>query len=219
MTSIEVGTDEVGTDRLILFYGAGSGLGKSTLAAGLTAQLLQSGKKARLVEEHDIYTIQVFEPYVQRVQQGYADDAVTLALCCKRYVQQLEECLPETAVLDSILPCWDWLLSADCALDAVVRFSDELQKQLAKLNPLLVIVEGDYDRALARAIAERGETWVLDQAEARTGERCIGAFRDYQKQLRVAMEPLWASWRYEYVCVNTTDQGIEKSLQTLLNAL
>ena len=204
---------------LILVYGAGCGLGKTTLSRSVAQALAKRGVAARFVEEHAVLEIPEFSAYVAQVQQGGADDSAALLECCVAYVRRLEEQLPVIAVMDSILPCWDWLASADCPPGEVHGFSSRLCSELRPLNPILVLVDGDLDEGLSRAIAARGEAWALGQAEQRTGARDPSAFRAYLQRLRDETEALLASWPYGLVRVATTGTDEKESVQAVLAAL
>lgn len=71
-------------NRLLLFYGAGSGMGKSTLSRRARASLEEEGIVTRYVAEEDVLRMDAFAPYVSAV----------------------------IWVTDSILPCLDWLWTA-----------------------------------------------------------------------------------------------------------
>jgi DNA polymerase III delta prime subunit len=204
---------------LILLYGAGSGMGKSTLARAIAEHLLLRNIRTRFVEEHEVLEIPEFQDYVRQVEQGNGDDSDTLANCCAAYIRYLETRLPEIAVMDSFFPCWDWLLSADCSTKKVLRFTDFLSLQLKKLNPILIIVEGDNELALSRAIATRGKAWALDLAEKRTGVRQVSALVNYQLRLREAMETCLGSWPHKVIRINTTNQDSEQSLLKAIEAI
>ena len=39
---------------------------------------------------------------------------VSFANSCQAFIVDLEHRLPEVAVVDSLLPCWDWISTAGC---------------------------------------------------------------------------------------------------------
>jgi predicted AAA+ superfamily ATPase len=57
---------------LILLYGAGSGMGKSTLARAIAEHLLLRNIRTRFVEEHEVLEIPEFQDYVRQVEQAMA---------------------------------------------------------------------------------------------------------------------------------------------------
>lgn len=89
--------------RVVLVYGPGPGLGKSTLGRALTGGLISQGVPARLVEEHEITAYPAFRGYVQGVEAGRADDTATLIEACRRFVSELDGRGPEIAMLDVAL--------------------------------------------------------------------------------------------------------------------
>ena len=190
-------------------------MGKSTLTKAIVEKLSSNNIAARFVEEHDVLEIPELQGYVEQVHQGNANDYETLTVCCEKYIQRLMEKLPEIAVIDSLLPCWDWLSEA-CSTDEIARFSETLYLQLKPLNPLLIVVDGDVSLGLSRAIADRGETWALKKAEQRTAVRQVDAYLNYLLQLRETMEQNLPSWPFKMVRVNTTNQELAQATQSTM---
>lgn len=193
---------------LVLVYGPGPGLGKSALGRALTERLISQGIPARLIEEHEITTHPAFRGYVRGAAAGRADDAATLIEACRRFVSELGDQCSEITVLDSVLPCWDWLYSAGCSDAEVSAFSRALAGMLATLHPVLVFVEGDLEVALSRAIEDRGMDWALDLAQLRTGRRDLDALGSYFRRLRAGSERMLAFWPHRVVRVDTVRQDL-----------
>ncbi len=207
------------THHLILVYGAGSGFGKSSLSKAICERLLERGLQAHFIEEHETLNIPEFQDYVNQVHAGQGNNINVLTQCCEAYLQQLQLQLPEIPVFDSILPCWDWLYSANCTPEAVTHFSKQLYAQLTPFKPLLIIIEGDAKLAFARAVASREPSWALNIAEKRTGVRSIAAYQAYQSRLREAMEPHVTAWPYKLIRVDTTTQTLEHCVTSVFNEL
>jgi hypothetical protein len=205
--------------RLILVYGPGCGLGKSTLSIRLFEQVRVQGFPARLVREEEVLRIPEFSEYVRQVENGNGDDSATLLDCCRAFVADLERRQPEISVLDSILPCWDWLFTAKCTYDVVESFSQNLSDLMRELEPILVYVEGDIQTALSRAIADRGETWALNLAKARTGKRQIADLMVYLTELRSAADAMVESWYYDTIRVNTIENSVEEAVNEALDTI
>lgn len=211
--------DGVDPHGLILVYGPGAGLGKSTLAARLYEQLHARGLPTRLVREDEVLQTPEFSGYVRQVENGNADDSVTLLDCCRAFVADLERRQPEVSVLDSILPCWDWLFTAKCTSDVVGSFSQNLSALMRDLSPVLIYLEGDIQAGLSRAIADRGEAWALNLAEERTGNRQIGDLTGYLSELRNAADAMMESWCYDTIRVNTIESSEEVGVSDALDAI
>ncbi len=205
--------------RLVLIYGPGSGFGKSTLGQALTEALLKEIDDVVFYEEHDVSKMPVFQDYVAKVESGAGDDTDSLLACCTAFLSGLTNNQSQIVVMDSTLPCWDWLFSAGCSEQVVGAFTRKLCSQLAVLNPFLVIVEGDLETALARAIGDRSEEWGLNLAEARMGNRNLDLLLEYFCMLRKGMEAVLPVWEYKMMRVDTVDQAIEKSVKNILDVL
>lgn len=169
--------------KAVLVYGSGSGLGKSTLGRALVERLYAQGLSARFVGEEETLSLPAFRE--------------------RRFAAEIRSEASEVAVVDSMLPCWDWLYSAGCSDEEVRAFSLALADVLSPLNPVIVFVEGDLDSALSRAISDRGLGWALDLAELRTGRRDLGALRLYFRLLRAGAKRMLVVWPHRVVRVDT----------------
>lgn len=205
--------------RVLLVYGAGSGLGKSTLAGAIATRLQSEGTSTSLFTEESAVHDPAFRAYAEQVRAGNGADARVLLECCERFVADLAHRDAEVAVVDSLLPCWDWLYSAG-ATDAVVfKFTKRLTDLLRGLRPILVLVEADLLVALRRAVGERGNAWALDLAQLRTGARDRTLLHTYFRDLRAATERAVAHWDHPIVRVDTEAQCLEASVDATLESL
>lgn len=207
------------THKLILIYGPGSGFGKSTTGQNLTLALETQGKLVEFLEEHDVRKIEAFQHYVSQVEAGEGDDIETLLACCQNFVSALLAGEPKITIIDSMLPCWDWLASAGCSQESINQFTLQLCEDLIPLDPLLVVLDGDLDKALNRAISDRGEEWALNLADARMGKRSIPALLEYFINLRAATENGLPFWQFKTIKVDTVDRKIADSIKTILDVL
>ena len=160
-----------------------------------------------------------FAKYIEQVKHGNADDSLTLLDCCREFVKNLERKQSEIIVLDSILPCWDWLLTAKCHPDIVAHFSQKLCALMQNLNPVLIYVEGSSEIALSRAIADRGEAWALNLAKARTGQHHIGSLLEYFTSLRADANRMVELWGHDIVYVNTTEYSVHVASKMVLDKM
>ena len=198
--------------RVVLVYGPGTGLGKSTISKEFARRLAKEGRSARLIREEEVTNLTAFHTYVQQVQQGNAQDAGTLLDSCKVFIGDLEQRLPEVAVVDSLLPCWDWISTAGCSDETVTSFTNTLCEFLRPLNPLLVFLVGDLNIGLDRALEDRGSEWALNLAEKRTGKRDIEALREYLHAIRGTAERMLIHWHYDLVQVDSTKLDTKSSV-------
>ena len=204
---------------LVLVYGPGPGLGKSTLGRALAKSLSGRGRPARFYGEEEVPTRPAFREYVRRVRTGRADDTAALIEACDRFVVELRSRPSETAVVDSVLPCWDWLYSAGCSDAEVSDFSRNLASMLYPLRPVLVLVEGDPDAAFSRAVEDRGRDWALDLAELRTGLRDLDALDSYVRRLRVGAEKMLALWPHRVVRVDAVGLNLGSCVERAISAV
>ncbi|MBI1742194.1 hypothetical protein HYR54_03900 [Candidatus Acetothermia bacterium] len=200
-------------NSVLLVYGAGSGLGKSTLACALVQWMESRGLSTRLFSEECATEHPAFRAYVRQVQTGNAGDAATLLKCCDRFIAELLNSSADVVVLDSLLPCWDWLYSAGASDEVVADFTDDLKALLSKLRPVLLLVEGDVDQALERAIEDRGIEWALDLAERRAGQRDRDSLQAYFQTLRAGTGRAMSRWNYPVVRVDTVVEGLESAVR------
>ena len=201
--------------RVVLLYGPGTGLGKSTVAAEVIRRLAQEGVPARLIREEDVMDIAAFHKYVQQVQQGNAQDIETLLQSCQGFVHDLTR-VPEVAVVDSLFPCWDWISTAGCPESIVASFTERLCVLLRPLNPLLIYLVGDLDIGLARAVKDRGEEWGLSLAVERTGVRDLGALREYLGKIRAVADRMLIHWPYDLVRVDSTRCEVKAAVDQVM---
>lgn len=202
--------------KLILIYGAGSGFGKSTLGYKLTDCLVNLGKSVDFFEEHDIAKMKEMQPYVGQVKAGRGDDAQTLINCCKKLSLTLAQNESEFIILDSLLPCWDWLAAAECPQDEIDQFTTNLCEAIKSFSPLLVLIEGDLTQALARAVSDRGEEWGLTLAEKRMGERSLEALVQFFVILRDVSNRTLPFWGFDLLRVNTIDNSIDATVNLII---
>lgn len=203
----------------VFVYGAGSGFGKSTLLGALTERLESLALSVARFPEECAPELPAFHTYVQQVRVGNGGDTATLLDGCSNFVTNLMSIDAGIIVLDSLLPCWDWLYSAGADDTTVSTFTNDINGLLSELRPVLVLVEGDLDKALARAIKDRGIDRVLEMAEYRTGERDYQSLREYFRALRLGTDRVISSWKYRVIRVDTAAYDLESSVQHITEKL
>lgn len=153
--------------KLILFYGPGSGSGKSTLSRHIHDVLQQRGVRTKYVAESDVLHLDAFAPYVEEVKKNNPGNVEVLLLSCERFINACNQS-DQVYVVDSVLPCTDWLVTAQCTRQQVRRFNTQLNRLMTRLNPIQIFLTGDTETFLKRAIKDRGEDWARRLAQ----ERC-----------------------------------------------
>jgi hypothetical protein len=205
--------------QVILIYGPGSGLGKSTLSRDLTKRLSDHGSTCRLFAEEEVLTHSAFQSYIGAIKAGRASDMEALLEACRQFVTDLSHWETQFVVVDSVLPAWDWLFSAGCSPAEVSSFSLTLAEMLAPIRTTLVYVRGDLDVALSRATADRGEEWVHGLATLRTGNRDIQELRSYFLRLQDGAESMLRSWPYRSVDVDTVVSDLPSCVDRAVSAI
>ena len=200
-------------------YGAGSGLGKSTLAGALVQQFESQGHAVSLFPEECALELPAFQAYVQQVQAGNSCNTTTLLECCTKFIADLIRSDADIIVLDSLLPCWDWLYSAGADDAVVLVFTDAMNELLSEVRPALVLVEGNLERALDRAIEDRGISWALDLAEHRTGRRDRESLSEYFRALRLGTNRSIPYWGHEIIRIDVVANDLESSVQHVTEGL
>ncbi|MEM7801170.1 MAG: hypothetical protein AAF633_18405 [Chloroflexota bacterium] len=204
------------TKHLFLIYGAGSGMGKTTLSRGLRNALTRKRMDVALVHEEEVLGITAFSPYVKQVRDGRGEDAQTLDACCANYVEQLRGEKQTVTVIDSILPCWDWLSHANCPLETVLDFTQGLVTHLKPLNPTLIILDGDIELAIKRAIEDRGQQWASELSLARVGEVNMPKFYNFFRSMRSDMEQYLSAWTHPIMRINVDEMDVEEAVKVIV---
>ena len=156
--------------KLILFYGPGSGSGKSTLSCHIHDVLQQRGVRTKYVAESDVLHLDAFAPYVEEVKKNNPGNVEVLLLSCERFIDACNQS-DQVYVVDSVLPCIDWLVTAQCTRQQVRRFNISLNRLMTKLNPIQIFLTGDTEIFLKRAVKDRGENWARRLVQERRQQR------------------------------------------------
>ena len=205
--------------RMILFYGAGSGAGKSTLSRMIHEALERRGVEARYFAENDVLRSEAFAPYVEAVENGAADNVDVLLSSCREFIDEVDRS-GQLYVVDSVLPCVDWLVSARCPMPQVRRFHAQVNRLLTPLNPIQVFLTGDTRTFLDRAVDDRGMEW----AKALCLERCqsddvIPSLLAYFDTMREAASDLLDDWPYGKIVVDTAADDLSTCANDILRQL
>ena len=157
-------------NRLIIFYGASPGAGKSTLSSFLFEQLTLHGLPARWIYEEDILHLDTFASSIQHIQNGNQHQILPSLL--KATADFVQECLASegTTITDSIFPCFNWLIATNYySTSQMEAFSHALELTLAPLNPLIIYLDIDSEIGVKRATQQRGQQWY-DDMRVRIGQ-------------------------------------------------
>ena len=193
--------------KLILFYGPGSGSGKSTLSRLIHDVLQQKGVKTRYVAESDVLHLDAFAPYVKEVKQNNPGDVQVLLASCECFIDTCTQS-EQVYVVDSILPCTDWLVTAGCTRQQIKRFNTQLNQLMTELNPIQIFLTGDTEIFLQRAIANRGENWAKRLTQERCNSDDIQDLITYFNEMGEVAFELLAAWPFQKIVLDTTKREL-----------
>jgi thymidylate kinase len=204
--------------KLVLFYGPGSGSGKSTLSRFIHDVLQQEGVRTKYIGESDVLHLEAFAPYVEEVKRNNPGNIRVLLASCELFIDACDQS-DQVYVVDSILPCTDWLVTAACTRQQIERFNIELNRLMAKLNPIQIFLTGDTEIFLKRAIKDRGENWARNLAQERcTSDDIQDLITYFNKMAEVASE-LLAESPFEKIVLDTTKHSLPTCAQEILRHL
>ena len=204
--------------NLILFYGPGSGSGKSTLSRLIYDALQRKDIKTKFVAESDVLHLEAFAPYVEEVKQNNPGDVKVLLSSCKRFIDAYTQS-DQVYVVDSILPCTDWLVTAGCTREQVRCFNTHLNRLMKELNPIQIFLTGDTEIFLKRAIKDRGEDWARRLAQERCNSDDIRDLITYFNEMKEVAFELLSEWPFEKIVLDTTEHDLSTCAGEILKHL
>ncbi len=204
--------------KLLLFYGPGSGSGKSTLSRLIHDVLGQKGVKTKYIAESDVLHLEAFAPYVEEVKQNNPGNIEVLLSSCERFIDACSQS-DQVYVVDSILPCTDWLVTAECTRQQIRHFHTELNRLMTKLNPIQIFLTGDTEIFLKRVIKDRGENWAVRLAQERCNSNDIRDLIAYFNGLKEVAFGLLAEWQFQKIVIDTTNYDLSTCAEEILRHL
>ncbi len=204
--------------KLLLFYGPGSGSGKSTLSRLIHDVLQQRGIKTKYVAESDVLRLEAFAPYVEAVKQNNPGDVKVLLSSCERFIDTCTQS-DQVYVVDSILPCTDWLVTAGCTKQQIRQFNAQLNRLMTELNPIQIFLTGDTAIFLKRAIKDRGEDWAKRLAQERCNSDNIRDLTTYFNEMKEVACELLAAWPFKKIVLDTTKHDLPTCAEEILKHL
>ena len=204
--------------KLILFYGPGSGSGKSTLSRLIHDVLQQRGVRTKYVAESDVLHLDAFTPYVEEVKKNNPSNVEVLLLSCECFIDECNQS-DQVYVVDSVLPCTDWLVTAQCTRQQVRRFNTQLNRLMAKLNPIQIFLTGDTEVFLKRAIKDRGEDWARRLAQERCNSDDIRDLITYFNEMEEVAFELLTEWPFRQIVLDTAKNDLPTCAEEILRCL
>ncbi|MCY3788207.1 MAG: hypothetical protein OXH63_05410 [Gemmatimonadetes bacterium] len=204
--------------KLILFYGPGSGSGKSTLSRHIHDVLQQKGVRTKYVAEGDVLHLDAFAPYVEEVKKNNPGNVEVLLLSCERFIDVCNQS-DQVHVVDSVLPCIDWLVTAQCTRQQIRRFNNQLNRLMTKLNPIQIFLTGDTEIFLKRAVKDRGEKWARSLTQERCNSDDIRDLIAYFNEMGEAAFELLAEWPFKQIVLDTAKNDLLTCAEEILRCL
>lgn len=204
--------------KLILFYGPGSGSGKSTLSRLIHDVLQQRGIRTKHIAESDVLHLDAFAPYVEKVKQNNPGDVQMLLSSCEHFIDACAQS-DRVYVVDSMLPCTDWLVTAECTRHQIRHFNTQLNQLMAQLNPIQIFLTGDTETFLKRAIKDRGENWAMRLTQERCKSDDIRNLIAYFNEMKEVAFELLAEWQFKKIVLDTTNYDLPTCAKEILRHL
>jgi hypothetical protein len=145
---------------LVSVWGAAPGVGKSTLCAGLCAQLAGAGLRVDHFTEEEILTRPEFDEVAAEFLGAGAVELRTLLRAAARFADAIRAAGDDVVVADALVPFVPTLLAMGHDDRAVAAFTVELGGTLSGLSPVLIYLDGSAGAALARAAGREGPQWL-----------------------------------------------------------
>ena len=204
--------------KFILFYGPGSGSGKSTLSRLTHDVLQQRGVKTKYVAERDVLRLDAFAPYVEEVKKKNPSNVEVLLSSCECFIDACNQS-DQVYTVDSILPCTDWLVTAQCPRQQIRRFNTQLNRLMTQLNPIQIFLTGDTEIFLKRAIKDRGENWAMRLTKERCNSDDIRDLIAYFNEMGEVAFELLAEWPFRKIAIDTTKHDLPTCTKEILRHL
>ncbi|MFI6874633.1 hypothetical protein ACIBL6_14440 [Streptomyces sp. NPDC050400] len=145
---------------LITVWGASPGVGKSTLCAGLSRWLADSGLRVDHFHEEEILTRPQFAAVAEEFKATGKVALGTLIAGTAKFVDAVAASGDDVVVADALMPFVPTLLAMGHGEEAIDAFMADLTAVLAPVRLVMVFLDGDADSALVRAAERDGEQWL-----------------------------------------------------------
>ena len=204
--------------KLILFHGPESGSGKSTLSRLIHDVLQQEGVRTKYIAESDVLHLEAFAPYVAEVKKKSPSNVEVLLSSCEHFIDACSQS-DQVYVVDSILPCIDWVVTAGCTRQQIRRFNAQLNRLMTELNPIQIFLMGDTEIFLKRAMKDRGEDWARRLTQEGCNSDDIQDLITYFNEMGEVVYELLAEWQFKKVVLDTTKHNLPTCAKEILRHL
>ena len=153
--------------------------------------------------------------YVEEVKRNNPGNVKVLLSSCKRFIDVCTQS-DQVYVVDSILPCTDWLVTAGCTRGQIKRFNPQLNQLMTQLNPIQIFLAGDTEIFLERAIRDRGENWARRLAQERCNSDDIRDLIVYFNEMKEVAFELLAQWPFKKIVLDTRKHDLPTCAEKIL---
>ncbi|MBA3311044.1 MAG: hypothetical protein H0U28_13510 [Nocardioidaceae bacterium] len=169
---------------LIAVTGVAPGIGKSTLAAGLSDWLRSLGRVVDHFEEDEVLTRPQFAPLARELAVTGRVGLDTLQSTVSDFVAASTPDEGAVVVCDSLFPFVHSLIGWGYGEHAIEGFLSDLPERLAGVDLVVVYLDAEVDAALSRAAEREPDGW-LDWFVDNLGDRDAGpTVRDIESAAR-----------------------------------
>lgn len=145
---------------LISVWGASPGMGKSTLCAGLSRWLTDTGLRVDHFREEEILTRPQFGAVAEEFTATGTVELTTLVAASARFVESVLASGDDVVVADALVPFVPTLLAMGHDERTIDAFLADLTRVLAPVRPVMVFLDGNAGTALSRAASREGPQWL-----------------------------------------------------------
>lgn len=160
---------------MVMVNGAGPGLGKSTLARALTAELRVRGFSADLFVEEDVLWRAEFAGVIEEFRTRPRVELGTLLAATHAYFDTCLRRGHDVYVLDGLIPYWLSLAAWAYTDVEVARFLSDLADLAGDMELVEIYLEGDLEAGIARAAVREGSGWIEGQVAKVSSFRQLAA--------------------------------------------
>ncbi|MET8646421.1 hypothetical protein [Streptomyces sp. NPDC004675] len=145
---------------LITVWGASPGVGKSTLCAGLSQRLADTGLRVDHFREEDILTQPQFAAVAEEFKTTGTVALGTLIAATAKFVDAVVASGDDVVIADALMPFVPTLLAMGHDEETIHAFITDLTEILAPVRPVMLFLDGNAETALSRAATRKGEQWL-----------------------------------------------------------
>ncbi|MET9088668.1 hypothetical protein ABZX77_43470 [Streptomyces sp. NPDC004237] len=145
---------------LITVWGASPGVGKSTLCAGLSQWLTDTGLRVDHFREEEILTRAQFSAVADDFKATGTVALETLIAATAEFADAVVASGDQVVITDALMPFVPTVLAMGHGEETIDAFMTDLTEALARLRPVMVFLDGNAESALSRAVAREGEQWL-----------------------------------------------------------